>query len=69
MPTLGVTLLASLLASCQTTSGRMPTVGTVSISSVQCWPRKIVYSKKDTPPTVAQVREHNATGKYLGCWK
>ena len=67
VPVLSVLLLGSLLASCQTTG----TGTTVTDNNGQCvaW-RAITYSsKKDTPPTVKQVREHNATGKYLGCWK
>jgi hypothetical protein len=29
--------------------------------------RKILASRKDTPLTIKQVREHNATGRRLGC--
>jgi hypothetical protein len=64
---LSVLLLGSLLASCQTTG----TATTVTDNAGQCaaW-RAITYSsKRDTAPTVQQVREHNATGRYLGCWK
>ncbi len=62
-----VTLLASLLVGCQTSG--MGT--TVTDNEGQCiaW-RAITYStKKDTAMTVQQVREHNATGKRLRCWK
>ncbi len=69
VPALSAILLASLLAGCQTTRQGIPTVGTVNISSVQCWPKKITYSKKDTEPTKGQVREHNATGRNIGCWE
>lgn len=65
--TLSVLLLGSLLASCQHTR----TGSTVTDTAAQCaaW-RGITYSaKRDTAPTVQQIREHNATGRYLGCWK
>lgn len=67
VPALSVLLLGSLLASCQHTR----TGTTVTDNEGQCaaW-RAITYSsKRDTAPTVKQVLEHNATGKYLGCWK
>lgn len=64
---LSVMLLGSLLAGCQHTKTHM----TVTDAEAQCaaW-RAITYSsKRDTAPTVKQVREHNATGKRLGCWR
>lgn len=66
---LSVLLLVSLLAGCQTTRTGIPTVGTVPIVDVQCWPKRITYSKNDTKPTKDQVREHNLTGRNIGCWK
>ena len=66
---LSAVLLVLPLAGCfNAHRGVTPTVGTVEIRDVQCWPRKITYSKKDTDPTKAQVREHNATGRNIGCW-
>jgi hypothetical protein len=59
--------LASLLAGCQTNQ----TGTTVTDTETQCiaW-RAIHYSAtKDTALTVQQVREHNATGARLGCWR
>ncbi len=64
---LSVILLASLLVGCAHQS-QIQTVGTVRIKQVQCWPKKIRYSKADTAGTVGQVREHNATGHNIGCW-
>jgi hypothetical protein len=64
---LSVMLLGSLLAGCQHTR----TSTTVTDTEAQCaaW-RAITYSsKKDTPPTVKQIREHNASGRRLGCWR
>jgi len=29
--------------------------------------RAIYYSRHDTPPTIAQIREHNAVGIALNC--
>jgi len=29
--------------------------------------RAIYYSRHDTPPTIAQIREHNAVGLALKC--
>lgn len=65
---LGAILLASLLVTGCAHQGRTPTVGTVDIKNVQCWPKRIAYSKKDTQPTIGQIREHNATGRNIGCW-
>lgn len=51
------------LAGCQTTTGSVATEATF------CGAAKAIYwSKQDTPPTVAQVREHNAVGKSLCGW-
>lgn len=65
---LSVLLPVLVLAGCQTTRSGIPTAGTVRILDVQCWPKKITYSKADTSPTKSQVREHNATGRNIGCW-
>lgn len=64
LKTLGaLALTLSVLAGCQTT-------GTgVTSKAAQCEAfRKILWSRNDTKPTVAQVREHNAAGRLLGCW-
>lgn len=53
------------LASCQTTtpSGGIET-GSVSFCQAA---KAIYYSRHDTPPTIAQIREHNAVGVALKC--
>ena len=65
-PVLSALLLANLLGGCVTTGTRT----SVTDTEGQCaaW-RRITYSHQDTPPTALQVREHNATGRYLRCWK
>lgn len=56
------TSTAMATASCQTTSS------TETKAQCAAW-RAITYSsKKDTPPTVKQIRVHNRTGQKLGCW-
>lgn len=66
-------LLVSLtVGGCQS-SRVIPTFGTKpgpTDNQVQCaaW-RRITYSKKDTAPTAQEIREHNATGRVLGCWQ
>lgn len=61
-----VMLLALPLANCQHTGIQT----SVTDNDGQCvaW-RKILASRKDTAMTVQQVREHNATGRRLRCWK
>jgi hypothetical protein len=53
------------LAACATTSS------TATGLKAVCAPwRAISYaSKRDSAPTVRQVRVHNRTGQNLGCWK
>jgi hypothetical protein len=55
-------LLVIPLAACQTT-------GSAVTEATFCGAAKAIYwSKNDTAPTVAQVREHNAVGKSLCAW-
>ena len=58
-------LSAILLASCQTTSLPAQT-DTLAFCDAA---RPIYWSKKDTPKTVAQIKEHNAVGKICGWGK
>jgi hypothetical protein len=60
----GLILLATPLASCQTTGS-----DGISPSLVACGSFKPVYwSKSDTTQTITQVKEHNAAGKALCGW-
>lgn len=59
----GLLLLAIPLASCVTTSSSVP------VSKVACGAfTPITWSAKDTPITVAQIKEHNAAGKEICHW-
>jgi len=52
----------STLMGCQTTTRSFETdTGFCQIS------RAIYYSRRDTAPTIAQIREHNAVGVALKC--
>lgn len=60
----GLMLLPTLTA-CQTTT---PSDGIEPSSASFCQVAKaIYYSKHDTKPTIAQIREHNAVGVALKC--
>lgn len=61
---LSVTLLASLLVGCQTTGTRISVT-----NEALCVDPVIRYSRRDTAPTIVQVREHNAYHDRLGCPK
>jgi len=51
------------VTACQTTAGVAPT-------KVACGSfRAITWSSADTPPTVKQVRAHNAVGKEICGWR
>lgn len=66
---LSATLLASLLAGCQTTG--LTGIGATN-AKVVCTPwRPIYYSRNDTQDTQVQVRVHNRTGERMSCpnWK
>jgi hypothetical protein len=56
-------LSAMFLAGCQTTQ----TGGTSKAAQCEAF-RKILYSRRDTPPTVKQVQAHNRAGRLIGCW-
>ncbi len=58
----GLMSLATLTG-CQTT-----TLSSETDSATFCAAAKaIYYSRHDTPPTIAQIREHNAVGVALKC--
>lgn len=60
-------LSAILLASCQTTgSAALTTTDRAAFCDVA---RPILWSARDTPKTIAQVKEHNAIGKICGWGK
>lgn len=61
----GLVLLATLLASCATTTGSSVQVTKVACGSFE----PITWSAKDTPATVLQIKEHNAAGKAICGWK
>jgi hypothetical protein len=66
---LSATLLASLLAGCQTIN---PIGIGATDAKIVCAPwRPIYYSRSDTKDTQVQVRVHNRTGERLRCpnWK
>ena len=57
--------LCAILMGCSTTT----TVSAVRTDHVACAAfRPIYWSRRDTPPTVAQLKEHNAAGKALCGW-
>jgi hypothetical protein len=59
----GLPLSAILLSSCATTGSSVPT------DRVACRSFEPIYwSGKDTPKTIAQVKEHNAAGKAVCGW-
>lgn len=61
--TLFALLAASTLAGCQTDG----TLTSVTDTEVLCVDPIIRYSRHDTLPTIASVREHNAYHRNLGC--
>lgn len=63
-PLLAMLLSGILLASCATM-----TASSVPTDRVACGSFEPIYwSAKDTAPTVAQVKEHNAAGKAICGW-
>ena len=58
-------LLLPTLTACQTTTGS-DGIEPASVSFCQA-ARAIYYSKHDTAPTIAQIKEHNAVGVALKC--
>jgi hypothetical protein len=56
-------LLVTLTA-CQTTTRSLETEGGPEFCKAA---RAIYYSRHDTKPTIAQIREHNAVGLALKC--
>lgn len=59
-------LLLPILTACQTTTPLDGTDATQGASFCEA-ARAIYYSKHDTPPTIAQIKEHNAVGMALKC--
>lgn len=54
------------LTACQTTTGSDATSGSRFCDVA----RAIYWSRHDTPPTIQQIKEHNAVGLALSCgWK
>jgi hypothetical protein len=60
-----LTLLALTLSACQTTRSDETSVPKGADFCTAA--RAIYYSRHDTPPTIAQIREHNAVGLALKC--
>ena len=62
----GLLMLAALtLTGCRTTlSGEIDVPRGADFCTAA---RAIYYSRHDTPPTIAQIREHNAVGVALKC--
>ena len=62
----GLLMLAALtLTACQATlSGEIDVPRGADFCTAA---RAIYYSRHDTPPTIAQIREHNAVGVALKC--
>jgi hypothetical protein len=58
--------LLPTLTACQTTTGSDGTDALHGASFCEA-ARAIYYSKHDTPPTIAQIKEHNAVGMALKC--
>ena len=57
-------LLPLILTACQTTTRSDAINPGVDFCTAA---RAIYYSKHDTAPTIAQIREHNAVGVALSC--
>lgn len=55
------------LAACQTTTPSGVIEGSLEGASFCQAARAIYYSRHDTAPTIAQIREHNAVGVALNC--
>jgi len=55
------------LAACQTTTPSGEIEGPLEGASFCQAARAIYYSRHDTAPTIAQIREHNAVGVALKC--
>lgn len=59
-------LLPLILSACQTTMGSVEISKPAFCSAA----RAIYWSKHDTPPTIQQIKEHNAVGVALNCgWR
>jgi len=61
----GLLMLPLALTACQSTS-QTPISAPDGATFCQA-ARAIYYSRHDTPPTIAQIREHNAVGMALKC--
>jgi hypothetical protein len=63
----GPLMLLTWLAACQTTTPSGVIEGPLEGASFCQAARAIYYSRHDTAPTIAQIREHNAVGVALKC--
>ena len=63
----GLLILLTGLAACQTTTPSGVIEGPLEGASFCQAARAIYYSRHDTAPTIAQIREHNAVGVALKC--
>lgn len=64
-----ITVSVVVMGAVASPSGCVTTSSTDIAAQCAAW-RAITYSvKKDTPPTVKQIRIHNQVGRNLGCWK
>ena len=59
-----ISTFAILTASCATTSSSAPTKQAATKAACQSF-EPIYWSAKDTPKTVAQIKEHNAVGEKI----
>ena len=60
-------LMLTGLAACQTTTPSGGINSPLEGASFCQAARAIYYSRHDTPPTIAQIKEHNAVGVALKC--
>jgi hypothetical protein len=63
----GLLTLLMGLAACQTTTPSGVIEGPLEGASFCQAARAIYYSRHDTAPTIAQIKEHNAVGVALKC--
>ena len=64
---LSVLILPLTLTNCVTTTGSS---APALVTKVACGAfQSISWSQQDTAKTIAQVKEHNAAGVAIGCWK
>lgn len=59
-----ISIFAILTASCATTNSSAPTKEDATKVACESF-GPLYWSKKDTPQTVAQIKEHNAVGEKI----